>query len=66
MKEASKLLEGLPFSKCNNCYLVNLSYVKEIAKEDVILNNGIALKMPRTRRKEFIEELGNYLSGANK
>lgn len=66
MKEASKLLEGLPFSKCNNCYLVNLSYVKEIAKEDVILNNGIALKMPRTRRKEFIEDLGNYLSGANK
>ncbi len=66
LKAAMELLDGLSFAQCNSCYLVNLEYVERIEKDSVILNNGNNLKMPRTRRKEFIEALGNYLSGSRR
>lgn len=64
LRNALEQLEGLPFSQCNSCYLVNLHYVEKIEKEYVILSNGESLKMPRTRRKDFLADLGDYLSGA--
>ena len=63
MKNVVKELEGLPFSKCTSCYLVNLAFVERVEKDQVVLSTNEALKMPRTRRKEFLLELGNYFSG---
>lgn len=63
MKKVVKELEGLPFSQCNSCYLVNLAFVERVEKDQVVLSTNEALKMPRTRRKEFLLELGNYFSG---
>lgn len=63
MKKVIKELEGLPFSQCNSCYLVNLAFVERVEKDQVVLSTNEALKMPRTRRKEFLLELGNYFSG---
>lgn len=66
LKHALSILESLPFVQCNSCYLVNLEYVSRIEKDCVILENGENLKMPRTRRKEFLEQLGNYISGSRR
>lgn len=63
MREAMDQLKGLPFSRCNVCYLVNLAHVESADKDSVLLTNGESLKMPRTRRKEFLSDLGRYLSG---
>ncbi len=63
MKKAVESLQGLPFSRCHIGYLVNLAHVKEANKNEIILSNGVALSMPRTRRKEFLADLANYLSG---
>lgn len=66
LKSAMKTLESLPFCQCNSCYLVNLRYVERIERDEVVLLNNEKLKMPRTRKKEFLEQLGLYLSGAKK
>lgn len=66
LKHAISLLEGLPFAQCNSCYLVNLQHVERLEKEFVVLDNKESLKMPRTRRKEFLELLGNYISGSRR
>ncbi len=66
LKSAISQLQSLSFCQCNSCYLVNLEYVERIEKDFVVLTNNEKLKMPRTRRKEFLEALGNYLSGARR
>ena len=63
MKKAIEMLQGLPFSRCHIGYLVNLAHVKEANKSEITLSNGEVLSMPRTRRKEFLADLANYLSG---
>ena len=61
--ETMKSLEGrLPkeqFSRCNNCYLVNLNYVEGVHGEYALIN-GAELKISRSRRKGFIEDISSY------
>lgn len=54
-KLESKLPKG-QFSRCNNCYIVNLDHVKGIHGEYVIIDGG-ELKISRARRKSFLEDL---------
>jgi len=63
MKHVEELLEGLPFSRCNVCYLVNLDYVVGVEKNEVVLKNGERLSMPRSRRNAFLSDLSRYLGG---
>lgn len=55
-------LEGLPFSFCNQCYLVNLKFVKGITPLHVIVN-GEKLLFSRRRRTAFLKDLDDYLAG---
>ena len=61
--ETMKSLEGrLPkeqFSRCNNCYLINLDYVNGVHGEYALLD-GEELKISRSRRKGFIEDFSSY------
>lgn len=61
--ETMKSLEGrLPkdqFSRCNNCYLVNLDFVKGVHGEYALVN-GEELKISRSRRKGFIDDISSY------
>ncbi len=45
------------FSKCHNAYIVNLSYVQAVQKEEVILTTGVILPISRARKKEFMAAL---------
>lgn len=45
------------FSMCNQCYLVNLRYVKKIEGVFVILSNDEILQISRPKRKKFIKDL---------
>jgi DNA-binding LytR/AlgR family response regulator len=60
----TSLEEKLPakqFSRCNNCYLVNLAHVNGVHGEFVILD-GVRLKVSRSRRKGFMEDLSAYFA----
>lgn len=60
MQEMEKELEGCHFSRCNNCYLVNLKNVTGVQKDSVIVE-GYKLTISRPRKKQFIQELSDYI-----
>ncbi|MCD7945680.1 MAG: LytTR family DNA-binding domain-containing protein [Clostridiales bacterium] len=62
LKSVEQKLEGRHFSRCNNCYLVNLSHVERADKMAVVVD-GIELQMSRPRRKAFMEALAAYVGG---
>ena len=53
----SALGEG--FSRCNQCYLVNLRHVTGIRGDCVIVGEQ-SLKISRNRKKQFVQELTDY------
>lgn len=63
MRKVEESLKDMPFSRCNVCYLVNLAHVQIVNKDSVVLDNGKTLSMPKTRRKEFLADLGRFISG---
>lgn len=59
----NKIEEEIPsslFARCNIAYLVNLNYVKGIQGDDVLLPNE-SLKISRSKKKEFIENLTKFI-----
>ena len=57
LKKYEEMLGGHGFSKCHNAYIVNLSYVEGVRKEEVLLTSGIVLPISRARKKEFMMAL---------
>ncbi|MCR5396075.1 MAG: LytTR family DNA-binding domain-containing protein [Lachnospiraceae bacterium] len=49
------------FIRCNNCYLVNPKYV-EWVKDYELKVGGDTLKISRSRKKQVLEELSEYIS----
>lgn len=62
MKELEEKLKGKAFSRCNSGNIVNLRYVQEL-KNNVVNVNGELLTVSRARKKQFINELTEYLGG---
>ena len=60
VKEMEAQLEGSGFARCNSGYLVNLAHVKRVDKDTVYVGD-IGLPISRSRKKEFMEKLANYL-----
>lgn len=56
MKKLESMLPSEQFSRCNNCYIVNLSYVRGIHGDYVLIDGG-ELKISRSRRKSFLEDM---------
>ena len=57
LKKFEEMLGSHGFSKCHNAYIVNLSYVEGVRKEEVLLTSGIVLPISRARKKEFMMAL---------
>ncbi len=57
LKRFDEMLMEHGFSKCHNAYIVNLSRVEAVQKEEVLLTNGVALPISRARKKEFMAAL---------
>lgn len=57
------LLPSISFSRCNNCYLVNLRNVTRMENGYVYIGDDIKLAMSRLRIKPFLEALHNYSMG---
>lgn len=64
MQQLEEKLEGQPFSRCSNSYLVNLRHVTSVRKDTVVVA-GEELPLSRGRRTAFLEELANYMVGGN-
>ena len=53
-------LKNYNFARCNVCYLVNLSFIREV-NGDTVTVGGDELKISRAKKKEFISWLTNKL-----
>ncbi len=60
LKNVTQELEKHYFSLCNNCYLVNLDYVRKVNKM-VILSTGDELPISQGKRKQFMTALAKYM-----
>lgn len=60
LSAVEKQLPSWQFARCDNCYLVNLKYVRAINKDTVVVGNS-ALKISRNRRKAFLAALTDYV-----
>lgn len=60
LKEAEEQLEGLNFARCNNCFLVNLKFVRSVENDTVVLLNS-ELPVSRGKKKEFVDALMKYV-----
>ncbi len=60
MKKAIEQLGNDNFSLCNNCYLVNLRYVKKIEKYTAFVGND-ELMISHPRKKSFMDALNKYI-----
>ncbi|MFV0465258.1 MAG: LytR/AlgR family response regulator transcription factor [Lachnospiraceae bacterium] len=62
MKNVESMLLKYKFVRCHNCFLVNLKYVDGVVQNQVIVK-GEELAISRPRKKEFLDELTNYIGG---
>lgn len=62
LREIEEQLSGFHFSRCNKCYLVNLRHVGEV-RQNLVLVGKNELLISRPRKKEFLQELTDYLGG---
>lgn len=62
LSDMERELAGKHFSRCNNCYLVNLKYVSEIGANSCKVG-GEDVQISRRRRKSFIDDLTMFVGG---
>lgn len=64
MEELEKQLDSR-FFRCHRSYLVNLDYLKEYSKGQILLENGNIVPVSRLRRREFMDLMLQYMKGAD-
>lgn len=57
--EALENALGQDFARCNHCYLIHLRFVDAVQADSVLVGND-ALKISRTRKKAFMQQLSDY------
>lgn len=63
LKETEEKLAGKPFSRCHNCFIVNLQFVSGVEGDVITLDKcGEKIYMSRNRRKKFMSDLTNYIA----
>ncbi len=59
LRDLESKLPSSRFTRCNNCYLVNLTYVTGVHGNFVCVP-GAELKISRSRRKSFLREVSEF------
>lgn len=65
MKDVEASLETEHFFRCNKCYLVNLEHVEGISGNDLLVGNDV-IQVSRSRKKEFMNRLNDYMNEVSK
>lgn len=61
LKNLEAELGGSGFSRCNNCYLINLRHVVGVDRDEAVMSSGVRLKISRPRKKQFMEDLTDHV-----
>ena len=60
LQDMEERLTDCHFSRCNHCYLVNLQNVTSFMKDSVMVG-GHELTVSRPKKKQFMQDLSDYL-----
>lgn len=63
LKELKEELKNHGFAQSHKGYLVNLSYVKSIKANDIMLTTNEVIPISRAMKKEFMQQLAVYMGG---
>jgi len=63
LKDFEKKINSNVFVRCNNCYLINLNYVKTIHGNFVMVGND-ELLISRPRKKIFVKAVNQFYNGS--
>ena len=63
LQNAEKQLASYHFAKCNQCYLVNLRYVRAV-QNDMVQVGEDRLEISRRQRAAFLAAVAAYVGGA--
>ncbi len=62
MKNMEQQLMKYKFSRCNNCYLVNLRYIESV-QQSLVTVAGEKLQISRPRKKAFMDDITDFVGG---
>ncbi|HWT73424.1 MAG TPA: LytTR family DNA-binding domain-containing protein [Mobilitalea sp.] len=62
MKNMEQQMAKHRFSRCNNCYLVNLRYVERV-QQNIVTVAGEELQISRPRKKAFMDDITDFVGG---
>lgn len=60
IRDCEARLSPYDFARCNNSFLVNLRYVNEIRRNDVLVGN-VLLPIGSTKRRTFLQQLTEFM-----
>lgn len=63
LSKYEKLLREAHFARPSTSFLVNLKYVRQVKKDEIILN-GRSIPLSRSKRAEFLAALAQYRGGS--
>jgi DNA-binding LytR/AlgR family response regulator len=61
LKTIEESLEGGGFARPHGSYLVNLDQIISASQSEIVLKNGLTMKISRYRRDEFLKAFHNFL-----
>ena len=61
IKEIYEELKGVGFEHAHNSYIVNLTNIIKLEKNVIVMKNGVALNISRSKKEQFHEAFTNYL-----
>jgi DNA-binding LytR/AlgR family response regulator len=64
LSKVEKELEGSPFVVISQSYLANMSHIREVNANDVVMSNGDKLFFSRPKRKQAMAAIAEYLGGS--
>ncbi|MCL2826258.1 MAG: LytTR family DNA-binding domain-containing protein [Eggerthellaceae bacterium] len=62
MDEAEKQLEGAPFLRCHNSFVVNMNYVEDIQGNNLVLKSGQVVPIRKNGRREVVDTLNEFMT----
>lgn len=65
MKEIEEILSGETFFRCNKSYLINLEYVGSFDGDSITVGSD-ALQVSRSRKKELLDAINQYMNEVSK
>lgn len=65
MRELEEKLSDEPFCRCNKAFLANLEYVDGFEDNDILIG-GDRIQVSRSKKKEFMDALNDYMNEVSK